>query len=482
MKAFKKLLTGILAATMIMGASITALASNADATSITITNDKNNNNGEVAKIEYQYYQILKADVKNVSTTNGDGQTGTAAYYVESDVLADLLKETGLFNVVKSADNSRWNVELLNQNTTATQILEAVNTDAFKAAAPVQGTFNNLDENGKVSLSASVAVEPGYYLVLSSLGTKAAIQTLGEVTIHEKNTYTTVTKTEDRDVDAMFDTKKPINYTVTVDVPASVKEADIVVFDKATKGLTINPEVTSSIGKTYTWTKDAEKSTDAYTVFSLTIDKADVIANAGKTITLTYTGTPNEKAVVLVPEQNTAFVQYDNYTSVETEKVEVTTLGFRLVKVDGADKKTTLTGAEFTLWDENGQVYVVPCTATVEGKEVSAYRVANADEVAAKAYENIAVDANGEAVIIGLDAKSYELQEEVAPTGYNLLTERVTVVVSKSTELQKVTVENNSGSVLPSTGGVGTTIFYILGGILIIAGVAYFMLRRKSMAE
>ena len=482
MKAFKKLLTGILAATMIMGASITAFATDAT-TSITITNE-NNNSGEIKEITYNYYQILKADVKNVTTTNGDQQTGTAAYYVESETLAKLLKDTGLFTVTKSADNSRWNVELTNSNTSAATILEAVNTDSFKNAAPVKGTFNNLGADGKATDKASVSVEAGYYLVLSSLGTKAAIQTLGAVTINEKNTYPTVEKTEDRDVDSMFDAKTPIQYTVKVNIPASVAEKDIVVYDVATKGLTINPAVTAKVdGKelegTYAWTKVDSKSTADKTVFSLTLSKDVVKANAGKTVVLTYTGTPNENAVVLVPEKNTAYIEYDNYTSAETEEVTVTTLGFRLLKVDGADKKTPLTGAEFTLWDKDGnQVKVVSCTAVVEGKEVKAYRVAKDNETA----ENIVVDENGKAVVIGLDAKTYELQEEVAPKGYNLLTSRVDVVVSKTTTLETVTVENNSGSVLPSTGGIGTTIFYILGGLLIIAGVAYFMLSRKKMAE
>ena len=480
MKGFKKLLTGILAATMIMGASITAMATDAQTTatsSITITNE-NNNSGDVAEITYDYYQILKADVKNVSN-DGAFQTGTAAYYVESETLADLLTKTGLFTVTKSADNSRWNVELTDSKTTASEIVEKLNTDAFKAAASAHGTFDNLGADGKATKTATVSVEPGYYLVLSSLGTKAAIQTLGNVTINEKNEYPTVTKKEDRNVDSMFDTVSPINYTVSVNIPASVENKDIVVYDKATVGLTINPAVTATVDNaalegTYAWS--VSETTDTYVIYSLTIDKAVVTANAGKTIVLKYTGTPNEKAVVLVPEKNTAYIKYDNYTSAETKEVTVVTLGFNILKVDGVDKKP-LTGAEFTLWDaEKGGNEI----KLVWDAKANAYRVANAEE-AAKAV-HVAVDENGEATIIGLDAKQYYLQEEVAPTGYNLLTVRKPVTVSETAELQTVTVENNSGSVLPSTGGIGTTIFYIFGGVLILAGVAYFILRRKALAE
>lgn len=479
MKGFKKLLTGILAATMIMGASITAMATDAQTTattSITITNE-NNNSGEIAKITYDYYQILKADVKNVSN-DGAFQTGTAAYYVESEKLAQLLTDTGLFTVTKSAEK-RWNVELTDSKTTASEIVEKLNTDAFKAAASAHDTFDNLGADGKATKTATVSVEPGYYLVLSSLGTKAALQTLGNVTINEKNEYPTVTKEEDRDVDSMFDTETPIHYTVSVNIPVSVENKDIVVYDKATVGLTINPAVTATVDDaalegTYAWS--VSETTDTHVIYSLTIDKAVVTANAGKTIVLKYTGTPNEKAVVLVPEKNTAYIKYDNYTSAETTEVTVVTLGFNILKVDGVDKKP-LTGAEFTLWDaEKGGNEI----KLVWDADANAYRVANAEE-AAKAV-HVAVDENGKATIIGLDAKQYYLQEEVAPTGYNLLTVRKPVTVSKTTELQTVTVENNSGSVLPSTGGVGTTIFYIFGGVLILAGVAYFILRRKALAE
>nr|WP_297766438.1 SpaA isopeptide-forming pilin-related protein [uncultured Butyrivibrio sp.] len=480
MKGFKKLLTGILAATMIMGASITAMATDAQTTattSITITNE-NNNSGEVAKITYDYYQILKADVKNVSN-DGAFQTGTAAYYVESETLADLLTKTGLFTVTKSADNSRWNVELTDSKTTASDIVEKLNTEEFKKAASAHGTFDNLGADNKATKTATVSVEPGYYLVLSSLGTKAALQTLGNVTINEKNEYPTVTKDEDRKVDSMFDTKTPINYTVTVKIPASVENKDIVVYDKATVGLTINPAVTATVDGaaltgTYAWS--VSETTDTHVIYSLTIDKAVVTANAGKTIVLVYTGTPNEKAVVLVPEKNTAYIKYDNYTSAETKEVTVVTLGFNILKVDGVDKKP-LTGAEFTLWDAEKDGNEIKL---VWDAKANAYRVANAEEAANGV--NVAVDENGEATIIGLDAKQYYLQEEVAPTGYNLLTVRKPVTVSETTELQTITVENNSGSVLPSTGGIGTTIFYIFGGVLILAGVAYFILRRKALAE
>lgn len=482
MKGFKKLLTGILAATMIMGASLTAFA--ADDASITITNE-NNNDGAISEITYTYYQILKADVKNVSN-DGPEQSGTAAYYVETKALADLLTNTGLFNVEKSATENRWNVTAID-GVTGTQIVEKLNTVDFKNAASARGTFSN-KTGDKVSDSATVTgLNPGYYLVLSSLGTTAAVQTLGDVTINEKNTYPTVEKEENKDVDSMYDDAAPVIYTINVTVPSSVAEENIIVYDVATKGLTLNKEVKATVGDkeiaTYTWGDGV--ATNGKFTYSLTIPAATVIANAGKTIKLTYSATINKDAVVLVPEENSAYIEYGNYTSAETDPVKVVTLGIDLLKVDGVTK-APISGAEFTLWTapNNGeQIHVV------FDENANAYRKASAAEIAAMTdatgkvtSANIAVDENGKAQIIGLDATTYYLQEEVAPTGYNKLTSRKTVVISKTTELEKITIENNSGSVLPSTGGIGTTIFYIFGSVLILAGVAYFMVRRKADAE
>ena len=82
-----------------------------------------------------------------------------------------------------------------------------------------------------------------------------------------------------------------------------------------------------------------------------------------------------------------------------------------------------------------------------------------------------------------DDANYYLQEEVAPAGYTMLDSRFEVVMDRNlTEYQPVKILNNTGLVLPSTGGIGTTIFYIVGGVLIVAGIAYFIVRRKSNAQ
>ena len=493
MKGFKKLLTGILAATMIMGASITAFATEGANASITITNE-NNNSGAVKEITYTYYQILKADVKNVTNngTNNAEQGGTAAYYVEDSELAKALTDTGLFKVEQSSLETRWNVTAVN-GVSGAQIVAALNNNTFKGIATrlnATGEFSNVKNNEVQESATATGLTPGYYLILSSLGTTAAVQTLGDVTINEKNTYPTIAKSETKDHDSMYDDAAPVGYKLEIAVPASVANKDIVVYDVASKGLTLNTTVTATFvdaePTTYTWGEGVANADGSKFTYSLTIPAATVTSNAGKTITLTYTAVVNKNAVVKVPETNSAYLEYDNYKSAETEEVTVTTFGFDLEKIDGSTK-LALTGAEFTLWSDKTSTDAAKQVHLVYDNDAKAYRVASADELKSMTENgvvksaNIVVDGEGKAKVIGLDNTSYYLQEEVAPTGYNKLTSRIAVTNLGNLD-KPVQVENNSGSVLPSTGGIGTTIFYIIGGILIVAGVAYFLVKRKSDAE
>lgn len=125
-------------------------------------------------------------------------------------------------------------------------------------------------------------------------------------------------------------------------------------------------------------------------------------------------------------------------------------------------------------------------------------------------------ADGKIIIKGLKAGTYRLKETKAPNGYNLLTEEKNIVATKAEQYKTtyyytyengtvtsvtveegatapagavevssngmplvtpVTVINNAGGLLPSTGGIGTTIFYA-AGIVLMAGAVFFVVRRK----
>jgi len=91
------------------------------------------------------------------------------------------------------------------------------------------------------------------------------------------------------------------------------------------------------------------------------------------------------------------------------------------------------------------------------------------------------DANGLIKIQGLNTETYVLTETDAPDGYNLLEGTKDLVVTAGTNAIELTVENETGTVLPSTGGIGTKLFYVVGAILVI-GAGVVLVARKRVEE
>lgn len=176
------------------------------------------------------------------------------------------------------------------------------------------------------------------------------------------------------------------------------------------------------------------------------------------------------------------------------------------KVDGQNGGLKLAGAVFQLKDENGSVLEFIKT-TVDGKDKYTLYSTNAFPMipeGAEKVDSISSDTDGKFVFEGLKEGKYTLVEITPPTGYNKLDYDLLIdisatyenggVVLKHTETEVrdgkpgtpteaadyvgVTVKNNQGSTLPSTGGIGTTIFYVVGAVLVVgAGVLLFTKRR-----
>ena len=120
-----------------------------------------------------------------------------------------------------------------------------------------------------------------------------------------------------------------------------------------------------------------------------------------------------------------------------------------------------------------------------------YRVAKETEAAGiTKITKVTTPENGSFTIIGLDADTYYLTETKQPDGYNKLSNPVKIVIAADGKItigdktvDQVEVENKSGSLLPSTGGMGTYLFTIIG-VVVMAGAAgaFFMSRRKGSEE
>ena len=152
-------------------------------------------------------------------------------------------------------------------------------------------------------------------------------------------------------------------------------------------------------------------------------------------------------------------------------------------------KTALAGAEFILYkgNEENRDYAQVTEGKLTGwtkKKAEATKLVSGDD--------------GMIAVEGLDADTYYLEETKAPSGYNKLAGPVTVVISHAvtaegahmtntleqdaTVVEKVEIENKSGTLLPSTGGIGTTIFYVLGSILVIGAVVLLIAKKRMSAD
>ena len=238
-------------------------------------------------------------------------------------------------------------------------------------------------------------------------------------------------------------------------------------------------------------------------------------NAGKKITVTYTATLNENAVVGgAGNVNSATIQYSNDPSStgtgesEPDKVRVFTYGFTVDKYTGDnynDAATRLAGAEFTL-TAKGDTSAIKFVQVNAGSatEDAVYRVAKAGETAGTTT-TITTPANGKVVFQGLKNGEYTLTETKAPAGYNKLASAIGVRVNgqnNGTDTTNATVtitynnnngndydqtasngvipvQNKSGAILPGTGGMGTIAFTVIGVLVIALGVAWTLKRKNA---
>lgn len=218
-----------------------------------------------------------------------------------------------------------------------------------------------------------------------------------------------------------------------------------------------------------------------------------------TILIQYSATLNEKATIGgAGNTNKMELEFSNnpYDDTKTgktpeDKVVVFTYQLNVNKVDSATPTTKLEGAKFKLWQDEDKT---------KGAQV-------VNDVLTKWADNdateLTTDANGLISIKGLDSGTYYLEETEAPAGYNKLDELVPIILTATTTVDGIkanptitfdgtpgngdaktgifagNVENNKGTVLPSTGGMGTTILYTVGAIIVaVAGFGLAMVLRR----
>ena len=386
------------------------------------------------------------------------------------------------------------------------------TDAaeFAKAAIQFAKDNNIANDGLQTASSSTVkfenLPLGYYLVQSDLGALCSLDTtLPNVTIKEKNSAPTVEKQVKENDTYGKSNDANIGDKVTFQTTINVLDGDpksYVLHDKMSEGLSFNA---GSVKVTIN-DKKATESTD-YTITTPAGDGCsfEIAFNAlhpNDVITVEYTATINEKAVIAGSgNTNETWLNYGNNQHTEKDTTRTYVWDMKVVKFtkkinsEKVETEITLAGAEFVLYrDNNGTKEYV--TADTSGKVTGWTGNAYDSSEAIKATVFTTPD-TGTFTIIGLDSGTYYLEEIKAPAGYNMLKDPVMVVIETATNsstgamtatltyngssADEVKVENQTGTELPSTGGIGTTIFYIIGSLLAV-GAVILLVTRKRMGK
>lgn len=486
MKKIKKLLSLVLAMVMVLAMSGQAFAEGEAAGTITI-------NGKEGQT-YTVYRIF--DLESYNATNQ-----AYLYTVNGDDWKTFINGEEIKDIYVSVDAKgyvSW-VKDANEETFAKLALDYAKENSL--ANQGTGTISK----GQTSVSIDVDTL-GYYLVDSSLGALCALDTTNpDATITEKNDVAANVKKVEEDStnnygeenDAEVD--QVINFQSTITAQKGAE--NYVLYDKMADGLdfvsvtnvTLNGVAVPNSGNTNYEVKYPIEGETNYT-FKVEF-KPSFCENLkdNDTIVVTYTAKLNDKAVVGESgNENKSWLSYgDNNNTVESKTItktwDVDVFKYGVVTENGEEKQVGLKDATFTLSKNLNGTDLINLTKTSAEGEPDVYRVDSDGTVTA-----ITTGEAGTFTIEGLDSGDvYYLTETIAPAGYNKLDAPVQFKITSTGTVQvydatteaygaasgAVNVLNSTGTLLPSTGGIGTTVFYA-AGIILMAGAVFFVVRRK----
>lgn len=490
MKALKKVLALCLAAILLLALCPAAFA-DVETANVTI---KNAAYGET----YNFYQLF-----SVNSVVKEGDKTLISYQV-NQAWADFFATgaAGSAYITLENGNPTWTGE------STAAAYEAFAKAAFayvaekKLTADKTATFNGPED--KIGQTGDFVVNDlprGYYLVDTSLGALLNLESAHtSVTIQEKNSVPTFKK-EVQDGAGNWGSSNTAKIGDLVNFKSEFtigkgNDYDYSFKDTMSEGLTLNADsikvqakqkdgTLTDVAKDNTYTDLTPSETDKFT-FGLKFAKTFIEQYREGTVVITYSAVLNEKAKIddANPNPNDATLTYNNKTL--KGHTDTYTYQFDLVKYykDANDAQHLLAGAEFKLFEnENGTGEAIKFIKNADGTE---YRVAKTGETGA--VDTIRTVKEGKINIKGLDKKTYYLEETKAPGGYNKLKDRKTVDLTTGslkagTDVFTggIQVENKSGTTLPSTGGMGTTLFYVVGGLL-MAAAAVLLITKKRMGK
>ena len=468
-------------------------------------------------VSYTLTDEWKPFFKNSTASGLTGATDENVNDKANDYVSKLKDEDLVAFATKASNWAQTKTNSITADATAMVSADATN-------GSYTATFTDLDYGYYVVAvpGATLANASGQYATLVSVdSTNVNTDIKGDLPTVDKKVQVDGTGKDATDA-KIGDT---LTFTLTSTIP-DMSAYDTYTFnfkDTLSQGLTFGQVTSVTVeGVTNPLTVNTDYTVTTPTVSDNTLTvamkdfKAKQQANAGKKITVTYTATLNENAVVGgAGNTNSAKIQYSNNPSTnetgesEPSKVRVFTYGFTVDKYTGdeyTDKARRLAGAEFTLAPKNDTdstaISFVQVSAG-DGTTNAVYRVAKTGEEGATT--TIITPASGKVVFQGLKNGEYTLTETKAPAGYNKLASAIGVKVNgqnNGTDTTNATVtitynnnngsnydqtasngvipvQNKSGAILPGTGGMGTIAFTVIGVLVIALGVAWTLKRKNA---
>lgn len=210
-------------------------------------------------------------------------------------------------------------------------------------------------------------------------------------------------------------------------------------------------------------------------------QADIDSGKLTQIYIKYLVILSDDAPIDTPLVNTSYLTYGENSRTEESKTETFTYSIPIFKYTGYNK--ALAGAKFILSKDSNPTEDNALKFVQSGS--------NFDYNSRSGNVTLTSYSDGKININGIQADTYYLKEIEAPNGYNLIRTPIKIVVTSDTDgkgvvkvdndvVDQVNVLNNYGSLLPSTGGMGTTLIYAIGCILVLSsGVVLFLKRRTK---
>ena len=505
MKHIKKLASLLLVLVMALSLAVTAFADEPTTYSITINNS-------TAGHTYEAYQIFTGDLSGTTLSNivwgsGVSEAGQTALG-DAAAKAETLKT--------EADAKAFAKAVAPYLTTAAGSANTVTDGKYVISGLAAGYYLVKDQDGSLTGDADAYTEYIIKVVSNTTATpKSSVPTV-EKKVKDTNDSTGVTSDWQDSADYDIGDSIPFQLKATLaDNVSSYTTYKVVFHDTLSKGLTYNNDAKVYIGGTETngFTVTATVNADGTTTLTVSCDDVKALgAGNSSVITVEYTAKLNENAVLgSAGNPNEVYLEYSNNPNKsengnnetgETPKDVVIVFTYKTIinKVDSENKP--LTGAAFKL------------EKLIKGKDGAADTWTTVKEFTVD-------ETTTSFTFSGLDDGQYKLTETKTPAGYNTIDPIYFVIEAthdetadaptlktlnayltdangnKQTEMKDgesvnidlgtvdltagsitTTVVNKSGSELPSTGGIGTTIFYVLGGVLVLAAVVLLVTKKR----